>query len=79
MSETPPMEVPPPEEEEPDLAQVDVFMERVDTVYSAIKEDDDQFKRCVAEIYVFICSMEQSVRKATMSPLFQKFMGGKVG
>lgn len=74
-----PTEIPIVDDGEPDLSQDNVFLERVETVHNAIKNDDEAFKRCVAEIYVFICSMEQSVRKATMSPLFQKFMGGKVG
>jgi hypothetical protein len=75
MSEAVPTEVP----EEPDLSDDDVFIERRDKVFEAIRDDEEQFRKCVAEIYVFICSMEQSVRKAVNNPLFQKFMGGKVG
>jgi len=53
-----------PVEEEPDLiGDNDAFIARVNAVHSSIQNDDEAFKRCVAEIYVFICTMEQGMRK----------------
>jgi hypothetical protein len=53
-----------PVEDEPDLiGDNDAFLARVNAVHSSIKDDDEAFKRCVAEIYVFICTMEQGMRK----------------
>jgi len=53
-----------PVDEEPDLiGNNEAFLARVNAVHQQISGDDEAFKRCIAEIYVFICTMEQGMRK----------------
>jgi len=71
-----------PVDEEPDLiGSNDAFLERVNAVHEQIKNDDDAFKRCIAETYVFMCTMEQGMRKMISAggplALLSKFGGVK--
>jgi len=69
------------DDDEPDLTEAFHFNERVERVYSLIHEDESKRDRCLAEIYVFMCTMDQAVRKMMGMggpiQMLTKMMGGK--
>ena len=69
-----------PIEDEPDLTEHDNFQAKVEHVYSIIKDDPDKQLLVMAEIHVFMATLDQAVRKMMIGggpmAMLGKMMGG---